>query len=145
MLPNISQMKKSGPSLKMPKFVIDEDMPRSTAKLLRSKGFEAFDVRDYSLRGKDDGEIFKFAQNNKAVLLTGDLGFGNLLHFPLGTHSGIFIAHFPNEISTSELNNQMIRAILSLKEDEFNGNLIILEPGKLRIRRNPIQVDGNGS
>ena len=37
---------------------------------------------------------------NKAVLLTGDLGFGNLLHFPLGTHSGIFIAHFPNEIST---------------------------------------------
>ena len=91
MLPNISQMKKSGPSLKMSKFVIDEDMPRSTAKLLKSNGFEAFDVRDYGLRGKDDGEIFKFAQTNKAVLLTGDLGFGNLLHFPLGTHSGIFI------------------------------------------------------
>lgn len=129
----------------MPKFVIDEDMPRSTEKLLKSNGFEVFDVRDYGLRGKDDGEIFKFAQTNKAVLLTGDLGFGNLLHFPLGMHSGIFIAHFPNEISTSELNNQMIRAILSLKEDEFNGNLIILEPGKLRIRRNPIQVGGNSS
>ncbi len=139
MLPNISQMKKSGPSLKMPKFVIDEDMPRSTAKLLKFSGFEAFDVRDYGLRGKDDGEIYKFSQTNRAVLLTGDLGFGNLLHFPLGTHSGIFIAHFPNEISTAELNNQIIKAILSLKEDEFNGNLIILEPGKLRIRRNPTQ------
>ncbi|MBI5602333.1 MAG: DUF5615 family PIN-like protein [Deltaproteobacteria bacterium] len=123
----------------MPKFVIDEDMPRSTAKLLKFSGFEAFDVRDYGLRGKDDGEIYKFSQTNRAVLLTGDLGFGNLLHFPLGTHSGIFIAHFPNEISTAELNNQIIKAILSLKEDEFNGNLIILEPGKLRIRRNPTQ------
>ena len=53
MLPNISRMKKSGPSLKMSKFVIDEDMPRSTAKLLKSNGFEAFDVRDYGLREKD--------------------------------------------------------------------------------------------
>jgi predicted nuclease of predicted toxin-antitoxin system len=124
----------------MPKFLIDEDMPRSTAKILKSNGFEAFDVRDYGLRGKNDEEVFKFAQINKAVLLTGDLGFGNLLHFPVGTHSGIFIAHFPNEISSRELNDQIIKAVISLKEDEFYGNLIILEPGKLRIRRKPIQI-----
>ena len=119
----------------MPKFVIDEDMPRSTAKLLLSNGFEALDVRDYGLRGKDDEKIFEFAQTNRAVLLSGDLGFGNLLHFPVGIHSGIFITHFPNEITSSELNNQIIKTVLSLEEDDFSGNLIILEPGKLRIRR----------
>lgn len=122
----------------MSKFVIDEDMPRSTAVLLKSIGFEALDVRDYGLRGKNDEEIFEFAQKNKAILLTGDLGFGNLLHFPVGTHSGIFIAHFPNEIPTSELNAQIKKAVLGLKEDDFGGNLIILEPGKIRIRRKPI-------
>jgi hypothetical protein len=35
----------------MPKFVIDEDMPRSTAKVLKSRGYEVLDVRDYGLRG----------------------------------------------------------------------------------------------
>ena len=121
----------------MLKFVIDEDMPRSTAKLLIANGFDALDVRDCGLRGKDDTAVFEFAQKNEAILLTGDLGFGNLLHFPVGTHSGIFIAHFPNEISSSELNNQILTAFRSLKENDFRGNLLILEPGKLRIRRGP--------
>jgi len=43
----------------MLKFVIDEDMPRSTAKVLRTKSYEALGVRDW--------------------------GFGNLLHFPIGS------------------------------------------------------------
>ncbi|MBI5205226.1 MAG: DUF5615 family PIN-like protein [Nitrospirae bacterium] len=115
--------------------MIDEDMPRSTAKVLKAKGYEALDVRDCGLRGKSDDEIFKFAQKEKAVILTGDLGFGNLLHFPIGSHSGIVIAHFPNEVSTSELNNQIIKAFEPLSEIDFKGNLIIIEPGKVRIRR----------
>ncbi|MBI5740113.1 MAG: DUF5615 family PIN-like protein [Nitrospirae bacterium] len=119
----------------MLKFVIDEDMPRSTAKVLRTKGHEALDVRDEGLRGKSDDEIFAFAQKKKAVILTGDLGFGNLLRYPVGSHSGIVIVHFPNDVSTSELNNQIIMAFETLTETDFNGNLIILEPGKLRIRR----------
>ena len=119
----------------MLKFVIDEDMPRPTAKVLKDRGYEVLDVRDCGLRGKSDDEIFKFAQKEKAVILTGDLGFGNLLHFPVGSHSGIVIAHFPNEVSTSELNNQIIKAFETLAEIDFKGNLIILEPGKIRIRR----------
>lgn len=46
----------------MIKFVIDEDMPRSTAKALRSKGIDALDIRDHGLRGKGDDEVFSFAQ-----------------------------------------------------------------------------------
>jgi len=119
----------------MPRFVIDEDMPRSTAPALRTKGYEALDVRDFGLRGKSDDEVFKFAQKEKAIVLTGDLGFGNILQFPLGSHSGIVVAHFPNEVSTSELNNQIIKTLETLSENDFNGNLIIIEPGKVRIRR----------
>jgi predicted nuclease of predicted toxin-antitoxin system len=118
----------------MPKLVIDEDIPRSTAKLL-SKRFTVIDVRDYGLRGKSDEEVFKFAQREKAVILTGDMGSGNLLHFPIGSHFGIIIAHFPNEISTTELNTQIIKAFDTLTEEDFNGNLVILEPGRIRIRR----------
>ena len=128
-------MKKSELWLSMLKFVIDEDMPRSTAKILRISGFKALDVRDCGLRGKSDEEVFKFAQKEKAVILTGDKGFGNLLRFPIGSHFGIVIAHFPNEMSTFGLNTQIINAFDDLTESDFIGNLIILEPGKIRIRR----------
>jgi len=77
----------------MLKFIIDEDIPRSTARVLKARGYEVIDVRDYDLRGKND------------------------------------------EISTSELNNQIIKAFDTLAETDFMGNLIILEPGKIRIRK----------
>jgi hypothetical protein len=38
-------------------------------------------------------------------------------------------------VSTSELNNQIIKAFEHLSEIDFTGNLIIIEPGRVRIRR----------
>jgi len=46
-------------------FVIDEDLPRSTAKILRAKGFEVYDIRDHGLRGQADEEILPFATQKK--------------------------------------------------------------------------------
>jgi predicted nuclease of predicted toxin-antitoxin system len=119
----------------MLKFVVDEDMPRSTSKVLIEMGFEVLDVRDCGLRGKSDEDVFRHAQKQGAVILTGDKGFGNLLRFPLGSHSGIIIVHFPNELSTSELNRWISDSLDNLTKEDIEGNLIILEPGKIRVRR----------
>ncbi len=119
----------------MPQFVIDEDMPRSTARVLRDSGYEVKDIRDHGLRGADDKKIYQFAQKNQAVLVTGDLGFGNIIRFPIGSHFGIVIAHFPNEITPNEINRQMVERLKDLSEVDCKGNLIIIEPGKVRIRR----------
>jgi len=69
------------------------------------------------------------------VILTGDRGFGNILRFSLGKHYGIVIARFPNEMPTIEINHHLIERFEDLSEDDFKGNLIIIEPGKIRIRR----------
>ena len=119
----------------MVKFLIDEDMPRSTANTLKDNGYEIIDVRDCGLRGKTDREIFEFAIKENLVILTGDLGFGNLLKFPIGSHWGIVIVHFPNDTPIPLLNEQIIKGFKSLMENDFHKNLIILEPKKIRIRR----------
>ncbi len=62
----------------MLKFVIDEDLPRSTGIILRESGYDVLDIQDHGLRGKNDETIYEFAQENKAVVLTGDRGFGNI-------------------------------------------------------------------
>jgi predicted nuclease of predicted toxin-antitoxin system len=117
------------------KFLVDEDLPRSTVRLLKEMGFIALDVRDCGLRGKTDEEIFEYAQREKAIIFTADRGIGSTLRFPLGTHCGIVVAHFPNELSTADLNVQIQKALNKLKEDDLINNLVIIEPKKIRIRR----------
>ena len=119
----------------MVRFVIDEDMPRSTAVALSSEGYEVKDVRDHGYRGLGDEEIYRFAQREKAVLLTADLGFSNILKFPLGQHFGIVVVRFPNEMVPREINREILTSLRDLVENEFKGNLVILEPGRIRIKR----------
>ncbi len=119
----------------MLKFVIDEDLPYSTGDLLQKQGHEIIDIKDSELRGSDDREVYNFAQKEEAILLTGDKGFGNILWFPSNLHFGIVIAHFPNEMSSEEMNKQISKEFKSLSKKDFMGNLIILEPGRIRIHR----------
>ena len=115
--------------------VIDEDLPRSFATVLQTLGFTVFDVRDHGLRGEPDEKVYLFAQEKKAVLFSGDLGFSNILHFPLGIHFGICILRYANEISVSEINKMSKGLLLKVDFEDYRGNLIILSPGKLRLRR----------
>lgn len=118
------------------KFVADEDLPRSTSQLLEELGHDVLDIREYKLCGASDLQVFEFAQAKKAILLSGDMGFSNILQFPVGSHFGIIIAHFPNQMSTKEVNRQLHEKLIDLTSEDIKGNLIILQPGKIRIRRN---------
>ena len=110
-------------------------MPRSTARVLKGNGYVVKDIRDCGLRGANDEKVYQFAQDNQAVLITGDMGFGNILCFPIGRHFGIVIVHFPNELASDEINRQLVERFRDLTEDDFKGNLIVIEPGKIRIKK----------
>ena len=88
----------------MATIVVNEDIHRSVIEPLERLGHQVLDVRDHGLCGATDQEIFSFAQQHKAALLTGDLGFANLLTFPLGSHYGIIVARFPNELPSRKIN-----------------------------------------
>lgn len=119
----------------MATFVVDEDMPRSTAKELIKSGHKAMDVRDVGLRGESDESMFEYAQKHKAILLSEDLGFANTVKFPIGCHSGIIVMRFPSQISTQRLNQELLKSLSGFKEEEIYGKLIIIEPGRTRVHR----------
>ena len=68
----------------MPTFVIDEDMPRSTGRILQERGCEVRAIRDYDLCGAKDDAIYQFAQDKQTVFITADIGFSNILRYPIG-------------------------------------------------------------
>ena len=119
------------------RFLIDEDMPRSTAVALRQAGYRAEDVRDLGLRGHTDQEVFECAQALRAVLVTADKGFANVLRFPPGSHAGIVVVRVPNELPTQEVNRELLRALADLEGRDLNGILVIVEVGRVRVRRGP--------
>ena len=119
----------------MPGFLVDEDLPRSLGPLLRQAGHVVEDVRDIGLRGRADSEVFEAARARGLALLTGDVGFSNILHFPLATHSGIVVVRLPNELPAQSVNHEVMAALSALGDEELRGNLVIIEPGRIRLRR----------
>jgi predicted nuclease of predicted toxin-antitoxin system len=57
------------------RFLIDADLPRSTAALLEQYHHEATDVRDIGLREAKDREIAAYARGQGLSLITGDFDF----------------------------------------------------------------------
>jgi predicted nuclease of predicted toxin-antitoxin system len=116
-------------------FLVDEDLPRSLARALSEAGMGAVHVIDAGFRGKPDSEVLSMAKDAERTLVTADLDFSNLLQFPLGSHSGIVVARFPSEMPVEPLNEAIVAALDDLEPSDLAGSLVIIEPGRVRIRR----------
>jgi predicted nuclease of predicted toxin-antitoxin system len=119
----------------MARFLIDEDLPVLLASLLRERGHAADDIQELNLRGSPDARVYAAAQKRQAVIVTGDGDFGNLLRFPLASHFGIVMVQYPTVMRTRELAAQISDILSSLDSAIFKGSLVIIEPGRTRIKR----------
>ena len=114
-------------------FITDEDVPRSTARVLSNAGFDAVDVRDVGLRGRSDAEVFEYAQRENRLLITSDMGFSNILNFPPSKNHGILVVRVPDSESIDTFNHEVLRAVQEVGENSFH-HLAIIEIGKVRLR-----------
>lgn len=119
----------------MPKIVIDEDLHRSIKSVFEKLDYKIKDVRDFSLSGASDDEVFNFAKKNKAILISADLGFANILAFPPKSHYGIIILRFPNEMTTSMINKIVYSFLKNIPFSKLKDSLTIISPAGVRIRK----------
>jgi predicted nuclease of predicted toxin-antitoxin system len=117
------------------KFVIDEDLPRSTGEFLQTLSHSVFDIRDVGLRGASDNTVYQFAQKHHAVLVSADLGFANILYFQPKNHHGIIVLRFPNTFSTNRMNQLLAFSLKLLGKRTLRGTLMIVSPKGIRLRR----------
>ena len=87
------------------------------------------------LRGRPDDDVARYAQVHNSTIITADLAFGNVLRFPVSIQNGIVIARFPNEISSDTLNGAILTALREGTPNEIQGHLLIVEPGRVRLRK----------
>ena len=63
-------------------FLVDADLPRSAADVVRRHGYNAVDVRDIGLRHADARVMASHAQREQQCLVTGDVDVAASRNYP---------------------------------------------------------------
>ena len=114
------------------KFLLDADMPISSAKVIRSFGYDVVDVRDIGMRAATDQEIIHYALQNKRIIVTKDTDFGEIIRYP--SHPGAIIFRLPYTYTSKELNKTLVDFLNSVDDSKLANAIIIVELGRYRRR-----------
>ena len=117
------------------KFLLDADMPRSSAEVVRNMEFDVEDVRDIGMGSAKDREIIEYALKNSRLIITRDTDFGEVLRYP--EHPGAIIFRLPNTFTISEINERLKGFLSSITEEMLRNAITVIELE--RYRRRPIE------
>lgn len=119
------------------KLLIDECVLGETTALLKKAGFSVITVQGLGRASATNGAVINIAKRKKAVIVTSDLDFGNLILYPLGSHIGIIVLRPRlNSIEAiDDVHKVLIRLLKELKPAEIEKSLIIVDCDKYRIRK----------
>ncbi len=114
------------------KILADENIEREFIEALREAGFDVLSVRE-SYVGIADDEILQIAVDEKAVILTYDMDFGELV-FRFNLKSNGVILLRVHGLSLEEKTQVTIRAIRE-HEAELENAFTVISENSVRIRK----------
>ncbi|MCW5793406.1 MAG: DUF5615 family PIN-like protein [Nitrospira sp.] len=95
-----------------------------------------FHTGDVGLSGKPDEEVFAWAQQQSAVVVTFDEDFADGRSFPAQRHHGIVrLRVWPTTIEETE--QALGRLLSEVTEAELTTSLIIVDRSRIRVRTRP--------
>jgi predicted nuclease of predicted toxin-antitoxin system len=117
------------------KFLLDANMPRSAAGLLRELGHEVKDVREALPNGADDATVAAHAQTGALILITRDFDFADIRNYPPKDYAGIIVLELPDDAIATQV-NQTLQSFVSKPEllARLTGRLAIVESWRVRFR-----------
>jgi predicted nuclease of predicted toxin-antitoxin system len=115
-------------------FLADECTFTSTVRLMRDCGCDVVRIQELGMAGASDAAVYRQAQENEAVLVTTDQGFGDVRTYPPSEHHGIIVLKIrPDPVSVQSV-HRMLEQLLAA-EDAFEKTLFVVDPHKYRKRR----------
>jgi predicted nuclease of predicted toxin-antitoxin system len=79
------------------RFLVDENLPARLTAILRAEGWEAEHAYDVGLRNHPDTDVFAYARQAHAALVTQDHDLErDTVHFPK-PHAGVVVVELPQD------------------------------------------------
>jgi len=114
-------------------FKVDENLPEGVAAMLREAGHEASTVASEGLAGAQDARLTGVLRREGLILVTLDVGFGDIRSYPPEEYPGIIVLRVTSQEKPRILN--AIRRILPLLGTEpVARRLWIVEEHAVRVR-----------
>ena len=121
------------------RLLVDNALSPRLAEGLRAAGHDAVHVRDLGLHAAPDEEIFDLAASEERVVVSEDTDFGTLLSLRDSSKpSVILFRHMPDR-SAFGLLSILLRNIATVEVDLESRAMVVIEPGRIRVRRLPME------
>lgn len=118
-------------------FIADMGVSMRVVNWLRNQGFDTMHLRDRGLQRLPDDEIFKLAIQEKRIVLTFDLDFGEII--ALSGRAIVSVILFRLRNTTTDFVVKRLEAVLAMTATELaNGAIIVVEDARHRVRRLPV-------
>ncbi len=112
----------------------DECVYRVTTETIRGWGYNVITAQEENLAGEDDEVLLQQAIRQGRVLITNDLDFCNIRHYPPSDHCGIIVLKIRPYI-LNKVHTVLNRFLESTAQQTVDQTLVIVDRNKYRVRR----------
>jgi predicted nuclease of predicted toxin-antitoxin system len=116
----------------MPKFKLDENLPKEAADLLQDAGYDAATIWDQQMVGAPDSKVASVCKDEDRVLVTLDLDFADIRLYRPADHAGIIVLRVPQQDKQNVL-EIIDRLIPVLAQESAAGLLWVVDNKRIRI------------
>jgi predicted nuclease of predicted toxin-antitoxin system len=113
---------------------LDENITIAVQAVLIKHGHDVHTVHGEGLIGAPDSDLLSVCRNEQRMLVTFDLGFGDLRAYPPGTHPGVIVLRLDDQQPEAVL-DVMERLVTDQDLDQLKGCLLVVNEDRVRIRR----------
>ena len=121
------------------KFLADMGISMSTVEALREEGLDAVHLREQQLHRLSDDKILQKAREERRVVLTCDLDFGDLLAAGLQDSPSVILFRVRDQ-RPAAITPKLLEVVGQAKGDLEAGAIVVVEDSRFRVRRLPIDV-----